>query len=244
MSARQVAIVLYPGMTALDAIGPYEVLRFLPDVQVRLVGHAVGPVLTDSGVLALGVTHTFEETPAPHIIVVPGGPAATALAGDRRVLDWLRAAHSRAEWTTSVCTGSLILAGAGLLDDKPATTHWVAQSALGAMGARPQREQRVVRSDTRIVTAAGVSAGLDMALWLVGEIHGPARAQAIQLGIEYDPHPPFDTGHPSKADGAVRRAALGDQALLMRSFTASELVRTVTGAQRAIWRNVLRRARR
>ncbi|WP_067853329.1 DJ-1/PfpI family protein [Nocardia shimofusensis] len=243
MNARQVAIVLYPGMTALDAIGPYEVLRFLPDVQVRLVGHEVGPVLTDSGVLALGVTHTFEETPAPHIIVVPGGPAATAVAGDRRVLDWLRAAHSRAEWTTSVCTGSLILAGAGLLDDKPATTHWAAQSALGLMGARPRRDERLVRSGPGIVTAAGVSAGIDMALWLVGEMDGPKRAQTIQLDIEYDPHPPFDAGHPRKADSSVHRASMADQALLVRAFTAGELMRTVTGAQRALWRNVLRRAR-
>lgn len=243
MSARQVAIVLYPGMTALDAIGPYEVLRFLPGAQVRLVGHDVGPVLTDSGVLALGVTHTFEETPAPHIIVVPGGPAAPGVAGDQRVLDWLRSAHDRAEWTTSVCTGSLILAGAGLLDGKPATTHWAARSALAMMGARPQREERVVRSGTGIVTAAGVSAGIDMALWLVGEIEGPKRAQTIQLDIEYDPHPPFDAGHPSKADSSVRRASLADQARLLRAFTPGELARAVGGTQRALWRGVLRRAR-
>ncbi|MGV9742787.1 DJ-1/PfpI family protein [Nocardia farcinica] len=243
MPARQVAIVLYPGMTALDAIGPYEVLRFAPDTEIRFVGHEVGPVVTDSGVLALGVTHTFAETLAPQIVVVPGGPAATAVAADTAVLDWLRAAHRTAEWTTSVCTGALVLAAAGLLDGKPATTHWAAQSALGLLGAQPRKQERVVRADARIVTAAGVSAGIDMALWLVAEIHGADRARTVQLDIEYDPRPPVDAGHPSKASSAVRRASMADQAKLMRALTAGELVRTVTGAQLALWRGALRRVR-
>jgi len=138
---------------------------------------------------------------------------------------------------------AIVLAGAGLLDDKPATTHRAAQSALGLMGARPQRDERIVCSGPGIVTAAGVSAGIDMALWLVGEIYGPKRAQTIQLDIEYDPRPPFDAGHPGKATAEVQRASMADQALLMRSFGAGELLHTFTGAQRAIWRNVLRRIR-
>ncbi|MEV0296698.1 DJ-1/PfpI family protein [Nocardia sp. NPDC050710] len=244
MGTSQVAIVLYPGMTALDAIGPYEVLRLVPDVEVRFVGHELGPVLTDSGVLALGVTHTFAETPAPQIIVVPGGPAATAVAADRRVLNWLRSAHRTSAWTTSVCTGALVLAAGGLLDGKPATTHWAAQGALALLGAEPQRDQRVVRGD-RVATAAGVAAGIDLALWLVGETFGPQRAQAIQLDIEYDPQPPFDAGHPSKASGAVQRMALADQVRLLGGLRHSgTLIGTASGAQKALWRSMIRRIRR
>ncbi|MFQ6329783.1 DJ-1/PfpI family protein [Nocardia sp. CWNU-33] len=243
MSAQQIAIVLYPGMTALDAIGPYEVLRFVPGTEIRFVGHEPGPVITDSGVLALGVTHTFEETPAPQIIVIPGGPAATAIAGDKRVLGWLESAHETTTWTTSVCTGALVLAAAGLLDGKPATTHWAAQGALGLMGAKPQRDQRVVHTD-RIVTAAGVAAGLDLALWLVGETHGRERAEIIQLDIEYDPQPPFDAGHPSKASAVVCRKALADQARMAPALRRSEsFVLTLAGAQKALWRSTIRRIR-
>ncbi|WP_275426228.1 DJ-1/PfpI family protein [Nocardia arizonensis] len=241
---EQVAIVLYPGMTALDAIGPYEVLRLVPDVEVRFVGHATGPVLTDSGVLALGVTHTFAETPSPDIVVVPGGPAATAVAADDTVLDWIRNAHQRTTWTTSVCTGALVLAGAGLLRGKPATTHWAAQQMLGALGARPQRGERIVRVD-RIATAAGVSAGIDLALWLVGESFGPQRAKAVQLDIEYDPHPPFDSGHPDKAEPAVRRTAIADQARMVSGLRRDGLLtESITGAQKLLWRTAIQRIRR
>ncbi|MFQ6392470.1 DJ-1/PfpI family protein [Nocardia sp. KC 131] len=243
MDAQQIAIVLYPGMTALDAIGPYEVLRFVPGAQIRFVGHEPGPVITDSGVLAVGVTHTFEETPGPQIIVIPGGPAATSIAADKRVLNWLKTAHETTIWTTSVCTGALILAAAGLLDGKPATTHWAAQGALALLGAKPQRDQRIVLAD-RIATAAGVAAGIDLALWLVGDTHGQERAEIIQLDIEYDPQPPFDAGHPSKATPAVRRKALVDQARLAPALRRSEtLVTTITGAQRALWRSAINRIR-
>ncbi|MCP2275337.1 Transcriptional regulator GlxA family, contains an amidase domain and an AraC-type DNA-binding HTH domain [Nocardia amikacinitolerans] len=243
MSACQIAVVLYPGMTALDAIGPYEVLRFAPGAEVRFVGHEIGPVVTDSGALALGVTHTFDETPAPRLVVVPGGPAATAVAADERVLEWVRAVHTTAEWTTSVCTGALVLAAAGLLDGQPATTHWAAQRALGLLGAVPQRGERFVVGD-RIATAAGVSAGIDLALWLVGEIFGEERAEAIQLAIEYDPRPPFDAGHPDKVAPAVRRSALIDQVRLLGDLRHSEtLLRTLTGAQQALWRSAIRRTR-
>ncbi|MFI9510505.1 DJ-1/PfpI family protein [Nocardia sp. NPDC052566] len=244
MADLQIAIVLYPGMTALDAIGPYEVLRCVPGARIRFVGHETGPVLTDSGVLALGATHTFEETPSPDVIVVPGGPAATGVAGDDRVLDWLRTAHATTTWTTSVCTGALILAGAGLLDGQPATTHWGGQKALGLLGAKPQRTARFVHGD-RIATAAGVSAGIDLALWLVGEMFGREQAESIQLIIEYDPRPPFDAGHVTKASAAVKRKALVDMGRLTPEFQRSgALLTTLTGTQKALWRSMIRRIRR
>ncbi|GIF16577.1 DJ-1/PfpI family protein [Actinoplanes teichomyceticus] len=209
----QIAIVLYPGMTALDAIGPYEILRFLPDAEIRFVGAETGPVLTDSAVLALGVTHTFAQTPRPDVVLVPGsGPNTATAMADRRLTDWLRQVHETTAWTTSVCSGALVLAAAGLLDGRPATTHWIAQGALAAFGAQPRRDERIVRSE-RIITAAGVSAGLDLALWLSGEIAGRDHAEMIQLYIEYDPQPPFDAGHPSKAREEIfdRAKRLGRQ---------------------------------
>lgn len=203
----QIAIVLYPGMTALDAMGPYEVLRMMPDAELRFVGHEVGPVAADSRVLFLGVTHTFAETPSPDLVLVPGSGTATAtMMADKQVTDWLREVHEHTTWTTSVCTGALILGAAGLLDGLPATTHWTAQSALTALGASPQRDKRIVRAG-KVVTAAGVSAGIDLGLWLAGEIHGREVAEGIQLMIEYDPQPPFDSGHPSKATGKARKLA-------------------------------------
>lgn len=199
----QIAIVLYPGLTALDAIGPYEVLRLLPDAEIRFVGPEPGPVVTDSGVLFLGVTHSYAETPKPDIVLVPGsGPRTATMMADKPLTDWLRQVHETTRWTTSVCTGAMILAAAGILDGKPATTHWNVQAALAAMGVQAQRGERIVHTG-KIVTAAGVSAGIDLGLWLAGEIAGRERAETIQLYIEYDPHPPFDAGHPSKASKTV-----------------------------------------
>jgi transcriptional regulator GlxA family with amidase domain len=199
----QIAIVLYPGMTALDAIGPYEILRLLPDAEVRFVGAAPGPVVTDSGVLYLGVTHSYAETPEPDIVLVPGsGPRTATTMADQQLTDWLRRVHPTTRWTTSVCTGAMILAAAGILDGLPATTHWMVQPALAAMGATAKRGQRIVHTG-KIATAAGVSAGIDLGLWLAGELAGRERAETIQLYIEYDPQPPFDTGHPSKASKTV-----------------------------------------
>jgi transcriptional regulator GlxA family with amidase domain len=199
----QIAIVLYPGLTALDAIGPYEVLRFLPDAEVRFVGAEPGPVVTDSGVLFLGATHSFEETPSPDVVLVPGsGPRTATAMADKRLTDWLRRVHETTRWTTSVCTGAMILAAAGILEGLPATTHWIVQPGLAAMGAKPQRGERIVHTG-KIATAAGVSAGIDLGLWLAGEIAGRERAEVIQLYIEYDPRPPFDAGHPSKASRDV-----------------------------------------
>lgn len=236
----QVAVLLYPGVTALDAIGPYEVLRFMPDTTIRFVAVHAGPVVTDSGVLALSATHTLAETPNPDIVVVPGGPGAIAAAADRTILDWLRHVHATTTWTTSVCTGSLVLASAGLLDDRPATTHWAAQQALARLGARPRPTERFV-TNGRIATAAGVSAGIDLALWLVGELHGPERAQVIQLDIEYDPHPPFDAGHPDKASKAVQRAAFRDQFVL--SSTSGVTAKLAVAVPTLLWRDTIRRLR-
>lgn len=202
----QIAIVTYPGFTALDMIGPYEVLRQLPGAEVRFVWHEPGPVTADSGILVIGATHSLGETPSPDVVLVPGGPATPVTARDEALLDWLRSAARAAAWTTSVCSGSVILAAAGLLEGRRATSHWLTVPALKAFGAIPVGDERIVRQGN-IVTAAGVSAGLDLALWLAGEIAGEGRAKAIQLAIEYDPQPPFDCGHVSKASAVTKAAA-------------------------------------
>jgi putative intracellular protease/amidase len=209
----QIAIVLYPGFTALDFIGPYEVLRWLPKAQVRFVWHQPGPITADSGVLVVGVTHSFAETPSPDVILVPGGMTTMEHARDEKLLDWVRQTHQTATWTASVCSGSIILAAAGLLQGKRATSHWAALSALKILGAEPVGDERIVQTDSaqtpekRIVTSAGVSAGIDLALWLAGQIGGEERAKAIQLSMEYDPQPPFDAGHMSKASAKNKAAA-------------------------------------
>ncbi|WP_436494649.1 DJ-1/PfpI family protein [Actinokineospora sp. HUAS TT18] len=203
----QVAVVLYEGVTALDAVGPYEVLRSMPDTSIRMVGPAVGPVMTDSGVLTLGVSHTYASTMTPDVVVVPGSERGTLAAmNDPELLGWLTAVHATTRWTTSVCSGSLILGAAGLLQGVPATTHWIAQDLLPQVGAIPSPQSRIVHSG-KIATAAGVSAGIDLALWLAGELCGREAAEVIQLAIEYDPQPPFDAGHPSKASAEVLAAA-------------------------------------
>jgi putative intracellular protease/amidase len=202
----QIAFVTYPGFTALDMIGPYEVLRNLPDAEVRFVWHEPGPITADSGVLVIGATHSLVETPSPDVILVPGGPSTPVHARDEVLLDWLRGAHRTAGWTASVCSGSVILAAAGLLEGRRATSHWLAIPLLKGFGAIPVTDERVVRQDN-VVTSAGVSAGLDLAFWLAGEIGGEGRAKAIQLALEYDPQPPFDSGHMSKASATTKAAA-------------------------------------
>lgn len=203
----QIAIMLYPGITALDFIGPYESLRYLADAEVRFVWHEVGPIAADSHVLLVGATHTFEETPSPDLLLIPGGMSTLAHARDEKVLDWVRRAHATSTWTTSVCSGSVILAAAGLLEGKRATSHWAALPVLRTFGAQPVGDQRIVEADTKTVTAAGVSAGIDLGLWLAGRIGGEAKAKAIQLSMEYDPQPPFDSGHMSKASAATKALA-------------------------------------
>src|SRR5712691_5561388 len=193
----EVAILIFDRLTALDAIGPYEVLRSMPGATVKFVAKEAGPKRTDTGSLALVADYALEVVNSPDIIVVPGGPGQMALMDDQPVLNWIRQAHENSRWTTSVCTGSLILAAAGLLRGLRATTHWAFLESLREFGAEPVAE-RVVEQG-KIVTAAGVSAGIDMALRLVARVGGDDLARGIQLGIEYDPSPPFDVGSPRKA---------------------------------------------
>jgi transcriptional regulator GlxA family with amidase domain len=197
----KIAIPIFDKVTALDAVGPYEVLSRLPGAELKFVGFEPGPVKTDNGMLSLNVETTLEEFADPDVLLVPGGYGTRPLTKDQRMLDWVRQAHETSEWTTSVCTGSLVLAAAGLLDGLEATTHWCAMDALERLGARPTGRRVVVQG--KIVTAAGVSSGIDMALFLAGQIAGDTIAQAIQLGIEYDPQPPYDSGSPEKAPDDV-----------------------------------------
>jgi transcriptional regulator GlxA family with amidase domain len=197
----EIAILVFDGLTALDAVGPSEVLWRLPGAELRYVGKERGPVQTETGPLRVFADHTLDEVTEPEILVVPGGMGTRALLDDEELLSWVRAVHERTRWTTSVCTGSLILAAAGVLDGMPATGHWLQMERLGALGAVPTGE-RVVR-EGKIITAAGVSSGIDMALTLVALEAGDEVAQAIQLAIEYDPQPPFDAGSPEKAPEAI-----------------------------------------
>jgi transcriptional regulator GlxA family with amidase domain len=184
-----IAIVVYPGFTALDFIGPYEVLRNLPGTEVRFVWHEPGPITADSGVLVVGATHSFDEIPSPEVILVPGGMSTFEHARDERLLEWVRRAHQTATWTTSVCSGSLILAAAGVLEGRRATSHWMVVPMLRAFGVTPANEERIVQEGS-IVTAAGVSAGIDLGLWLAGQVGGEARAKAIQLPSNTTPNRP------------------------------------------------------
>lgn len=194
----QIAIGLFPGFTALDAIGPYQVFTQLPGAEVVLCAAEAGEVSDDHGLLRLNVSHSFEAIDSPDIVVVPGGFITRRLARDGDpIVDWVARVHPRTTYTTSVCTGALVLGAAGLLEGLDATTHWFAYEELAKYGATPT-DQRVVGGG-KIWTAAGVSAGIDLALTLVAETHGADMSRAIQLGIEYDPQPPYDAGSPSKA---------------------------------------------
>jgi transcriptional regulator GlxA family with amidase domain len=201
-----IAIGLYQGFTALDAIGPYEVFTYLPGylpgTKVVICAEHTGVLDDQYDLVHLRVDTTFADTPRPDVLLVPGSPIASQYAAaGHAIVDWIREAHPHTAWTTSVCTGALLLGAAGLLKGVPATTHWHAYGDLASYGAQPT-EQRVVTSG-RIVTGAGVSAGIDLALALAGKIAGPEVAQAIQLALEYDPRPPFDTGAPSKAPKSI-----------------------------------------
>jgi putative intracellular protease/amidase len=196
-----IAIPLFDRVTALDAIGPYDVLSRLPDARVTFVGHAPGIVRTDNGMLGLAVDEPFEALPEPAVVVFPGGIGTRTLIHDERVLAWVRHAHEHTRYTTSVCTGSLVLAAAGILRDTDATTYWMVRDLLAKLGANPVSERVVERG--KVITAAGVSSGIDMALTLAAHIAGDDYAQAVQLGIEYDPQPPFDAGSRAKAPAHV-----------------------------------------
>jgi putative intracellular protease/amidase len=204
-TSLNIVIPIFPGFTALDAIGPYEVLRMLPGATVTFAATETGVQRTDSGAVGLHADAVLSDIDSADILVVPGGPGTRPLMKDDAMLDWVRAIHQTTQWTTSVCTGSLVLAAAGLLDGLEATTHWGAVELLEKHGARYTAE-RVVRQG-KIVTAAGVSSGIDMALTLAALLAGDDVAKAIQLAIEYDPQPPFDSGSPAKAGPAIVKLA-------------------------------------
>ncbi len=206
--SMQVAIPIFARFTALDAIGPYEVLQRVPTLDVTFVGHERGEVRTENGMLGVTADATFQELPAPEVIVFPGGVGTRMLEDDERVLTWLRNAHRGTRLTTSVCTGSLVLGAAGLLDGLRATTHWSCYRELAAHGAEPTPERVVEHLDRRIITAAGVSSGIDMALRLVQLLVDDTAAQAAQLMIEYDPEPPFDSGSMAKSTDAVMKRVI------------------------------------
>jgi transcriptional regulator GlxA family with amidase domain len=199
----RIAIPVFDRMTALDAIGPYEVLQRIPSFDITFVGHAVGEVRTENAMLGLRADATFEELAEPDVIVFPGGVGTRPLEHDERVLDWVRHAHAGTRFTTSVCTGSIVLGAAGLLDGLTATTHWSCYRELAAHGAEPSANRVVEHLDRRIITAAGVSSGIDMALRLVELLVDRTAGQAAQLMIEYDPQPPFDSGAVHKSDDTV-----------------------------------------
>ncbi|HEX7059670.1 MAG TPA: DJ-1/PfpI family protein [Solirubrobacterales bacterium] len=205
----EIAIPLFDGFTALDAVGPYEVVSRLPEAEVKFVAAVPGPKLTDNRMLEIVASYRLGDVTAPDVVMVPGGIGTRALMNDEEMLSWIREAHSSSLWTTSVCTGSLLLAAAGVLEGLEATTHWLELETLANFGAQPVK-RRVVE-EGKVITAAGVSAGIDMALTLATRIAGRDVAQAIQLGIEYDPEPPFDSGStrsaPKRIVQLVRAAA-------------------------------------
>lgn len=193
----QIAIVLFDRFTALDAVGPYEILSRAPGAETVFVAERTGPVRNDSGSLSLVAERTLDDVPAPDLVIVPGGPGQSAQMENETLLGWLRTADATSTWTTSVCTGSLLLAAAGLLKGRRGTSHWLALGTLKDYGVEPAGERVVI--DGKYVTAAGVSSGIDMGLTLLGRIAGERYAQSVQLLTEYDPQPPYDAGSPDKA---------------------------------------------
>lgn len=204
----KVAIALFPRFTALDAVGPYEALSRVPPLEVVFVGAQRGEIRSDSEMLGLTCDATFDELADPDVLIFPGGIGTRTLIGDDTVLDWVREVHAHTIYTTSVCTGSLVLAAAGLLNGLTAATHWRAQELLNSLGARYVPQRVVEHLPQRIITAAGVSSGVDMGLRLVELLVSREAAEASQLMIEYDPEPPFDSGALAKASEATHRLAL------------------------------------
>ena len=197
----QIAIPLFDRFTALDAVGPYEVLSRLPGAELTFVGAEAGPVRTETRMLEMTADAALEDIPHPDVLVFPGGFGTRPLLQDERWLEWVRGAHESSTWTTSVCTGSLVLGAAGVLDGLEATSHWLALDLLATFGATPV-SRRVVEQG-KVITAAGVSSGIDMALTLAARIAGDEAAQLIQLYIEYDPEPPFSSGSTSSASPEI-----------------------------------------
>ncbi|CAN5614218.1 DJ-1/PfpI family protein [soil metagenome] len=208
MSNIQVVIPLFPKFTALDGVGPYEVLQRIPSIDVTFIGHQRGEMRSENGFLGITVDATFDDFPQPDVLVFPGGVGTRPLVHDEQVVEWVRNVHRTTTFTTSVCTGSLVLGAAGILKGLTATTHWACYRELEALGAIPTAQRVVEHLDQRIITAAGVSSGIDMALRLVELLVDRTAAQAAQLMIEYDPQPPFDCGSVAKA------TASGDDIML------------------------------
>jgi transcriptional regulator GlxA family with amidase domain len=206
----QIALVLYPKFTLLDIIGPFQVLVDVPGEDVVFVASTTGLVTDHTGRSGLIASASLDDVPNPDVVVVPGALGDTEL--DAAVVHWLRRVHPTTTWTTSVCTGAIYLAAAGILDGLDATTHWARKDRLEQLGAHYLPERVVERG--KVITAAGVSSGIDMALRLVEQMHGVEMAELVQLGIEYDPQPPFDAGSPAKAPRALVELAqvrLADQ---------------------------------
>jgi cyclohexyl-isocyanide hydratase len=217
----RIGLLLFPNLTQLDLAGPYEVFARMPGSEVHLVAETAAPVRSEFG-LTLTPTATYDTCPPLDLVCVPGGLGVNALLTDAATLDFLRRAAAEARYVTSVCTGALLLGAAGLLRGRRAATHWTAREFLRAFGAEPVAERVVV--DGNVITGGGVTAGIDFALRVVAEIAGREVAEAIQLGIEYDPQPPFDCGSVEKADPAVVamiRAAVGAREAAARERAAS-----------------------
>jgi transcriptional regulator GlxA family with amidase domain len=198
----RIVISLFEGFTALDAVGPYEVLRMLPGAEVVLAASRTGPVRDGANTLAITADAALDDIESCDVLLVPGGPGSRKLLRDEALTGWIRRIDAGTAWTTSVCTGSLLLGAAGLLDGLRAATHWSAVESLESFGATYTGERVVFQG--KIVTAAGVSSGIDMALALVERIADRTTAEAIQLAIEYDPQPPFDAGSTAKAPQAAK----------------------------------------
>lgn len=197
----KIAILLFPGFTALDAIGPYHAIGSVPGAQFSFVAERPGPV-GNGGAFTMEAQHGIDEVDALDVLLVPGGVAAIRMAREGGPLvEWIRAVHPTTTWTTSVCTGALLLGAAGVLEGRRATTHWYCMDELADFGATPVHE-RVV-ADGKVMTAAGVSAGIDLGLLLVEQLVGLPYAHAVQLDMEYDPAPPFTSGHPRSAPPEV-----------------------------------------
>ncbi len=214
----EIVFLFYDGMTALDVVGPHEILCRLPGAKVLRVAKYVGPISTDSG-LELAAEYAFSDVSRADVLVVPGAGSATTLSKYPEILAWIRSIHETTTWTVSVCTGSLILGAAGLLSGLRATTHWAVFDRLGIWGAEPTKARIV--EDGKVITAAGVSAGIDLALTLTEKIAGRSFAESLQLGIEYDPMPPFDVGSPEKANPIILE---GLRARMAVSFEREALV--------------------
>lgn len=208
----KIALLLFPGFTSLDAIGPYEMLVHAPGVEVMLVAKEKALLTGEKDIFKIMPSHSFAEVEEADVLLVPGGPGEVSAATDAATIGWIKQIHTSSRFTTSVCTGALVLAKAGILEGKPATTHWAAADTLNALGSPYQAERWV--QDGKIITAAGVSAGMDMALFLLAELVGEDAAKMTQLGVEYDPKPPFNNGSVAKAEPHIH-------SMLKASFEAS-----------------------